>query len=104
MRNDSIYPLQISCLAGRDVFSPSGLLGGEPGRKREVLVNGTRVDPKGRYELKKGDVLTTLEAGGGGFGDKSRRPVAKIRADVRSGLVSPAKALEDYGASIEVDR
>ena len=97
MRNDSVHPLQVSCLAGRDVFAPAGLLGGQAGGKREVRINGRKVDPKGRYFLHKGDVLTTMEAGGGGFGDTSRRPAEKVAADVRAGLVSPAKALADYG-------
>jgi N-methylhydantoinase B len=100
MRNDSAHPLQVSCLAGRDVFAPQGLLGGQEGCKREVYINNRKVDPKGRYLLQGGDVLTTFEAGGGGFGDKSRRSVEKVIADVRAGFVSPAKALEHYGVGV----
>jgi N-methylhydantoinase B len=100
MRNDSVHALQVSCLAGRDVFAPQGLLGGQEGRKREVYINQRKVDPKGRYFLQRGDVLTTFEAGGGGFGDKARRSAEKVVADVRAGFLSPAKALEEYGVEV----
>jgi N-methylhydantoinase B len=56
------------------------------------------------YELADPDVRITLEtAGGGGFGPPTEREPSKVLADVRSGLVSPHAAEEDYGVSIDLE-
>lgn len=94
--NDSGSDMTISCLAGRTQFAPAGLLGGKPGMKREVRVNGQTVHPKGRYVLKPGDRITTLEAGGGGFGDPRKRADEKIRADLEAGFVTKEGVRRDY--------
>jgi N-methylhydantoinase B len=94
--NDSGSDMTISCLAGRTQFAPAGLLGGKPGMKREIRVNGKAVHPKGRYVLKPGDRVTTLEAGGGGFGDPRKRREESIRADLESGFVSEEAVLREY--------
>lgn len=94
--NDSGSDMTISCLAGRTQFAPAGLLGGKPGMKREIRVNGEAVHPKGRYVLKPGDRVTTLEAGGGGFGDPRRRRADLIRSDLESGFVSEEAVMRDY--------
>ena len=94
--NDSGNDMTISCLAGRTQFAPSGLLGGKPGMKREVRLNGQVVHPKGRYLLKPGDRVTTLEAGGGGFGDPRKRREQSIRADLEAGFVSEEAVVRDY--------
>ena len=41
---------------------------------------------------------------GGGFGDPLERDVERVVADVRDGLVSVARAREDYGVVIDGDR
>ena len=51
----------------------------------------------GRYIFAPGEAITTLEAGGGGYGDPTRRDPALIAADVAAGLVSSQSALRDYG-------
>jgi N-methylhydantoinase B len=58
------------------------------------------VHPKGRYILNPGDRLTTLEAGGGGYGDPRRRDRDALARDVREGLVSVEAAARDYGADM----
>ena len=85
LRNDSGHPMVFSCLAGRTEFPPRGVLGGKPGRLREVQLNGKTVHPKGRYVLQPGDRMTTFEAGGGGYGDPARRSLERIRAILRRG-------------------
>lgn len=95
--NDSAGELIISCLAGRTEFAPQGLHHGKPGALRQVLINGNAVHPKGRYVLSPGDRLTTLEAGGGGFGDPRRRDRSAVQQDVTMGFISPEAAAREYG-------
>jgi N-methylhydantoinase B len=95
--NDSGSDIAIACLAGRTEFAPQGVLGGWPGGLREVRLNGKPVHPKGRYVLAPGDRLTTLEAGGGGFGDPRRRDRSALRRDIEQGFVSARAAAEAYG-------
>ena len=97
IRNDSGQPMTVSCLASRTTFAPMGVLGGKPGRKRSVFVNGKPAHSMGRYILQPGDTLVTLEAGGGGYGDPRARSPESIRADVEAGYVSPDAAREEYG-------
>lgn len=97
--NDSGRDISIACLAGRTEFPPRGVRGGRPGALREVRLNGTTVHPKGRYTLAPSDRLTTLEAGGGGFGDPRRRDRAALLRDLEQGFVSAKSAEEDYGMS-----
>jgi N-methylhydantoinase B len=97
LRNDSPHDMSIACLAGRTEFPPAGVLGGKPGRLRELRINGQVVHPKGRYTLAPGDTVTTLEAGGGGYGDPRERDPALIDADLEAGYVTPAGAKRDYG-------
>ena len=77
-------------------FAPVGVRGGKPGGLREVRDQRAPVHPKGRYILAPGDRLTTLEAGGGGYGDPEQRNRAAVRADVAQGLVTRESAGRDY--------
>jgi len=95
--NDSGSDIAIACLAGRTQFPPQGVRGGYAGGLREIRVNGQTVHPKGRYTLKPGDRLTTLEAGGGGFGNPLKRDRAMLRRDVEQGFVTAQRAVMDYG-------
>ena len=95
--NDSGSPMTISCLAGRTEFPPLGVLGGEPGRRREIRIDGKPVHPKGRYILEPGQVLETFEAGGGGYGDPRRRSTQNIAADIEAGYVTADAARKSYG-------
>ncbi|MEJ7667134.1 MAG: hydantoinase B/oxoprolinase family protein [Casimicrobiaceae bacterium] len=97
MRNDSGHPMIFSCVAGRTEFAPQGVLGGKPGRLREVWLNGENVHPKGRYTLQPGDRMMTIEAGGGGYGDPLRRTAERIQEDLRAGYVTAESATRDYG-------
>lgn len=96
--NDSGHEMSIAFLAGRTEFPPAGVRGGRSGGLREVRVNGATADPKGRYLLAPGDRLTTIEAGGGGFGDPAKRPREAVAHDVALGFVTPEHARAEYGA------
>jgi len=99
--NDSGENMTISCLAGRTQFAPAGVLGGHPGGLREIRINGEVVHPKGRYVLKPGDRVTTLEAGGGGYGDPRGRARNALLADYRAGFVTREAALSEYGIDVD---
>jgi N-methylhydantoinase B len=97
LRNDSAHPMTVSCLAGRTEYPPIGVLGGKPGRVREIRINDRPVHPKGRYTLAPGDRITTFEAGGGGYGDPLKRDRASIARDIAAGYVTREAAVRDYG-------
>ena len=94
--NDTAFPMTVSCLAGRSEFAPAGMLGGKPGRLREIRINGSPVHPKGRYILEPGATLVAFEAGGGGFGDPRKRLRHRVRADLEAGYITPNAARLDY--------
>jgi N-methylhydantoinase B len=54
-------------------------------------------------ELKAGDVVRVVFAGGGGLGDPRERDVDRVLDDVRNGLVSIEAARETYGVVILED-
>ena len=97
LRNDTGHLLTVFSMANRTDFAASGLHGGQPGALRLHRLNGAIVHPKGRQELKPGDRLALYEAGGGGVGDPRRRDPARVRDDVREGLVSETAARDIYG-------
>ncbi len=64
--NAASGPVSMTIRHERVKFPPRGLLGGEHGAPGRDLINGLVVAPKGRYELKPGDVVTFETPGGGG--------------------------------------
>jgi N-methylhydantoinase B len=52
--------------------------------------------------IKKGDIFRHVLAGGGGWGDPLERDPAAVLRDVRNELLSPEKALADYGVVIDL--
>lgn len=97
IRNDSGHALTVLCMANRTEFAALGLAGGRDGGRREHRINGSPVNPKGRYRLVPGDRITLTEAGGGGFGDPLQRPRERVRRDVEYGFITPEAATRDYG-------
>jgi N-methylhydantoinase B len=99
LRNDSNYPMIVSCLAGRTEYPPVGALGGRPGGLRKICINGKPVHPKGQHILAPGDRITTYEAGGGGYGKPNKRDQSRIAEDIAAGYVTSTAAWSDYGWS-----
>ena len=64
--NAASGPVSMTIRHERVKFPPRGLLGGGHGAPGRDLINGLVVAPKGRYELKPGDVVTFETPGGGG--------------------------------------
>jgi N-methylhydantoinase B len=89
----------------RFYFRPWGMAGGMPGANMRVVRNiGTaREQSLGKIDiewLEKGDTVTFLTPGGGGYGDPFLRPPEIVVDDVLAGFVSREAAARDYGVSI----
>ncbi len=68
----------------------------------EGLAGDLRYLPsKDVFELRPGDVLTTVAPGGGGFGDPLERDPALVQQDVVNGFVSASNACDIYGVELD---
>lgn len=92
----------VSAMFERVHHAPRGRRGGQDGAAGIVrLDDGTRLNAKGRQTIPAGRRLVMEMPGGGGLGDPHDRPRGEVARDVRLGLVSRARAAEDYGADGE---
>ncbi|MBV8192526.1 MAG: hydantoinase B/oxoprolinase family protein, partial [Alphaproteobacteria bacterium] len=84
---------------------PFGLYGGSPGAPSENYMNPdgeNRLLPsKLTITIRKGEVFRHVLAGAGGWGDPLERDPAAVLRDVRNELLSPQKAVADYGVVID---
>jgi N-methylhydantoinase B len=86
-----------------DVEPAFGLMGGEKGglNKIELVYPGGEERKLASKDLIRGVPRGTLyvqhASGGGGYGDPRRRPLEKVREEVRNGVVSPEVAKNSYG-------
>jgi N-methylhydantoinase B len=75
-----------------------GLFGGQPGAMGgcEVLRGGQRLAlrSKDQMELRKGDVVTMILGGGGGFGDPAQRDPRLTQRDIEDGYTTLPKPAE----------
>ena len=101
----------LSNIGNRERFGPTGIFGGSPGgRARLILGEGTENEQvlgtfAVNHPVNKGDRLTFVTNGGGGYGNPMQRPAARVLEDVKDEYVSIARAREDYGVAIrEIDR
>jgi N-methylhydantoinase B len=91
-------------------FPSFGVFGGKPGQTLCVLLNEGRADERDltkidQLPVDKGDILTIMMPGGGGYGDPYDRDPERVRTDVELGFVSRKAAERDYGVVItEADR
>jgi N-methylhydantoinase B len=97
MANDTGHPLTVFIMGCRTEFPAQGVCGGRSGALRKYLINGKEVHPKGRYEMQPGEKIELLDAGGGGYGEPSRRDRRSIAEDIAQGFLTPAAAARDYG-------
>jgi N-methylhydantoinase B len=104
--NEAEATLQVR--SDRRTHRPFGLYGGSPGAPSENYLNpdGHRrvLESKLTMTIKGGDVFRHVLAGAGGWGDPLERDVAAVLKDVRNELLSPGKALADYGVVIDTRR
>ncbi|NKL53430.1 hydantoinase B/oxoprolinase family protein [Rhizobium leguminosarum bv. viciae] len=99
---------QLNHTSQKSKIPPQGALGGRPGKSGSWFINKGAPEERelsyaiGDLEyLKKGDIVTQITPGGGGYGDPLERDVGKVVEDVREGFVSVEKALTDYGVEID---
>lgn len=91
------------------VVPVDGVAGGCAGRPGYVLLNpGTAEERRlptmaDNIELKRGDVVRAVTAGGGGWGDPLDRDPSRVARDVAKGYVSIEAAREEYGVAVVAD-
>jgi N-methylhydantoinase B len=89
----------------RRTHRPFGLYGGSPGEASENYLNPegeNRILPsKFTMEVRHGDVVRHVLAGGGGWGDPLERDPAQVLKDLRNELLSPARGTADYGVLLD---
>jgi N-methylhydantoinase B len=94
---------RFSIRSTKHIIPPNGCAGGHPGATGDIWINPERDGAKrlptryADYPLKVDDVFRLESPGGGGYGDPFEREPARVLADVREGVVSPAAAERDYG-------
>jgi N-methylhydantoinase B len=96
----------ISIHDDRHLSQPWGILGGRPGACSEkwlVRKDGTREPLASKIDnvrVHAGDRVLFRTAGAGGWGDPLERDPTRTRNDVARGLISEAKARDEYGVVV----
>ena len=90
----------------RALFPPWGVVGGRPGALLRIIRNqgkADEIDVSKAEEIlvNRGDTLTVLMPGAGGYGDPFRRAAEAVRRDVEMGFVSRDAAQTEYGVAID---
>ena len=94
-------PWTVSPMVDRIRYPPEGILGGLPGARGELLIDGREEGrPKTMLTLQPGQRVQLNLPGGGGFGDPLERDPQMVLADVVEGYVSITGAARDYGVVV----
>jgi N-methylhydantoinase B len=97
-------PFSVDANYDRIEFPPRGREGGRNGMAGALrLASGGVLRGKGHQTVPRGDRVVIEMPGGGGLGDPRTRPVERVLADVRAGLVTREAAARDYGVVIAAD-
>ncbi len=97
-------PFSVDANYDRIEFPPRGREGGHAGMAGALrLKSGGTLRGKGHQTVPRGDRVIIEMPGGGGLGDPRQRPVDRVVADVRAGLVTREAAARDYGVVIAAD-
>ena len=91
----------ITTVVERTKFPPWGINKGKEGRANNVEVikkSGEKfyMPKKSGYKLNKGDKITFLTGGGGGYGDPLKRSSNMIKNDIKQGYLSKEYILKNY--------
>lgn len=87
------------------VYPALGVRGGQPGGlsqhfRRDVEGDLHDLDSQGLLELRDGETIVSITAGGGGYGDPKARPSDEVRRDVSEGWISRDRARGVYGVEL----
>ena len=95
-------------LADRARFPPWGLFQGRDGQPARYLSisggNPRRLPSKGTATVGPGEHVRVETCGGGGYGPPWERDPELVLRDVREEKISPARARDAYGVSVDTDR
>ncbi len=91
----------ITTVVERTKLPPWGIKGGEVARANNVEVlkkNGKKFDmpKKSGYKLNKGDTITFMTGGGGGYGNPLNRKTSLIKNDLKQGYLSEKYVKENF--------
>ena len=100
MQDDIIFSIR----SDSHVIGAPGVFGGKEGGTADLIRNADGQDRESltskvsHIELRAGDSMRLETAGGGGYGTPEARALDALGIDLRDGLVSKEKAVQDYGA------
>lgn len=95
--NNNIY---VATSAERIQNPPLGYHGGRNGAPASISKNKNEyLAPKARTMLNPLDIVVVRTPGGGGHGQAKRRARDAVQADLKSGYITPAAALAEYGVT-----
>jgi N-methylhydantoinase B len=102
VRSDGLF---FTCAYTRSVQRPWALEGGHEGSRNYVELirrDGSREQHAiaTALELNEGDLIRIHTANGGGYGDPRRRRRAKVRKDLRDGLITETEAVDTYSLGV----
>lgn len=96
----SSFPTRVFLLTDRIKNPARGYMGGMNGAPGAIFKNNAPIDnPKSEVVLNKGETITAILPGGGGYGAPKLRDRDKIKADLLSGFVTLEGAKRDYSFS-----
>ena len=87
LENESVRPIVASFMAERTKYAAPGFAGGQDGGLGDVQINGTSIDHRKQYVLKKGDRVLVSTPGGGGYSRAGARDAALRARDRTRGYV-----------------
>ena len=95
--------------AGRSKFPPWGVEGGYKGTPNYAIVYRkneapSRVLKVAALKLGKGDMVSLITGGGGGWGDPIKREPERVLQDVLNEYITPKTAGEIYGVVIDYEK
>ena len=97
----ALEPLQLSLLSDRWRHPATGVLGGLEGAKSQIsFSDGTVPHQKSRTVIEPGIKLKMVYAGGGGYGDPTKRERGRVCEDVKNGYITASAARRLYGQGV----
>ena len=101
-------PVTVAYMVDGCMYPPRGVRGGLPAAPHEVHLiraDGTNAPAVnvGQVTLAPGERIVEMGGGGGGFGPPMERVPDRVRRDVEARFVTPERAAEVYGVSLEPD-